>query len=138
MDSRSLMGWSMTETSLNIGAIVLELGLPAGLLVLMILRPAARPRALVILGALFPALCLYGAIAASFLVSREKSDAFAFYAMWVMTFAPYVALALGGVALSFLRWPRNYWARFGLGVLSTPVAYFAFTLIAELIPRWEV
>ena len=127
----------MTETSLNIGAIAIELGLPVGLLVLMVLRPAVRPRAVVILGALFPVLCMYGAIAASFLVSQGKSGVFAFYAMWVMTFAPYVAVALGGLALSFLRWPRNYWARFGLGVLSTPVAYFAFTLIAALIPLWE-
>lgn len=127
----------MTETSMNIGAIALELGLPVGLLVLVALRPEARPKAAVILGALLPALCLYCAMAASFLISRGKSDIFAFYAMWVMTFAPYVALALGGFALSFLRRPRSIWARFGLGVLTTPVAYFAFVVVAALLPRWE-
>jgi hypothetical protein len=127
----------MTETSINVGAIALELGLPVGLLVLLVLRPAVRPRVAVILGAVFPALFLYGAIAVSYLISRGKSDIFAFYAMWVMTFAPYVAIALGGFALSFLRSPRNNWARFGLGVLSAPAAYFAFVVIAALLPRWE-
>ena len=127
----------MTETAMNIGVIALEIGLPVGLLVLVALRPAVRPRVAVILGALFPALCLYAAIAASFLISRGKSDIFAFYAMWVMTFAPYVAIALGGFALSFLRWPRSIWARFGLGVLTTPAAYFAFVVLVALLPRWE-
>ncbi|WP_233840424.1 hypothetical protein [Dyella sp. 2HG41-7] len=124
----------MTETTLTIGAIALELGIPVGLLIFMALRPRVRPRAIVILGALFPALCLYGAIAVSYLISREKSDIFAFYAMWVMTFAPYLAVALGGLALSFLRSPTNYWARFGLGVLTTPAAYIAFVLVAKVIP----
>ena len=127
----------MTETSMNIGAIALELGLPVGLLVLAALKPAARPRVVVIVGALFPALCLYAAIAVSFLISRGKSDIFAFYAMWIMTFAPYVAVALGGIALSFLRWPGNFWARFGMGVLSTTAAYFAFTVTARLLPSWQ-
>jgi len=127
----------MTETSMTIAAIALEFGLPVGLFVLAALRPTVRPRVVVILGALFPALCLYGVIAASFLISRGKSDVFSFYAMWVMTFVPYVAIALGGFALSFLRWPRSVLARFGLGVLSTPAAYFAFVAVAALLPRWE-
>lgn len=126
----------MTDITLTIGALALELGIPVGLLIFMALRPRVRPRAIVILGALFPALCLYGAIAISYLISRGKSDMFAFYAMWVMTFAPYLAVALGGLALSFLRRPTNHWARFGLGVLTTPVAYMAFVLVAKVI-SWQ-
>jgi hypothetical protein len=124
----------MTETFLNIGAIFLELGLPIGLLILMALRPGVWPRAMVILGAIFPALCFYVSVAVSYLSSRGASDIFAFYAMWVMTFAPYVAVALGGLAVSFLQKPKNHWARFGLGVLSTPAAYLAFVFVAKLIP----
>jgi hypothetical protein len=124
----------MTETFMNIGAIALELGLPVGLLILMALRPGVRPRAEVILGAIFPALCFYASVAASYLSSRGVSDIFAFYAMWEMTFAPYVAMALGGLAVSFLQKPKNHWARFGLGMLSTSVAYFALVFVAMLIP----
>jgi hypothetical protein len=125
----------MTETFMNVGAIAVELGLPVGLLILMVLRPGVRPRAVVVLGAIFPALCLYALVAVSYLSSRGASDVFSFYAMWVMTFAPYVAVALGGVAVSFLRRPKNNWARFGLGLLSTPAAYFAFVFVAMVIPR---
>jgi hypothetical protein len=124
----------MTETTLTIGAIALELGIPVGLLVFIALNPRVRPTAIVILGALFPALCLYGAIAVSYLISRGKSDIFAYYAMWVMTFMPYLVVALGGLALSLLRMPLNYWARFGLGMLTTPVAYIVFVLVAKVVP----
>lgn len=55
----------------------------------------------------------------------------ALYTMWVMTFTPYLAVALGELALSFLRRSLNYWPRLGLGVLTTSVAYIAFVLVAK-------
>lgn len=124
----------MTETQMNVGAIVVELGLPLALIVLMTLNPKATPRAIVILGAVFPALCLYVAVTISYLVSGGQSDIFAFFAMWVMTFAVYVAAALGGLAMSFVRRPAGKLARFGLGLLSAPIAYFALVLLVPLIP----
>jgi hypothetical protein len=123
----------MTETLMNIGAVTVELGLPAGLLILMALKPGIRPRAVVMLGAIFPLLCLYAVVAASYLSSGGTADIFSFYAMWIMTFAVYVAVAVGGLAVSFFRRPKNHWARFGLGVLSTPVAYLLLEFTARII-----
>ena len=125
----------MTETQMNVGAMAIELGLPLGLIVLMTLKPKVRPRAIVILGAVFPALCLYVAVTISYLISRGKSDIFAFVAMWVMTFEVYVAAALGGFAFSFVRRPKGNLARFGMGILSAPLAYISFVLLVKLIPR---
>jgi len=124
----------MTETTMNLGAVALELGLPAGLLMLMMIKPKMLPRVIVIFGAVFPALCPYVATTASYLLSRGRSDGFAFHAMWVMTFAAYVAAALGGLATSFLRRPQNVWLRFCAGLLSAPSSYAALVLVAPLMP----
>lgn len=123
----------MTETQMTVGAIAVELGLPLVLIALMARRPSAVPRAIVVLGAVFPALCVYAVVTISHLFSRGRTDGFAFFAMWVMTFAAYMATALGGLAASFIRRPAGSMARFGLGFLSAPVAYFAFVSLLTLI-----
>lgn len=119
----------MTDIQMGIGAVVVELGLPLGLLILMAIKPSSRPRAIVVLGAVFPALCLYGVVTVGHLVSRGKSESFAFFAMWVMTFAAYMAVTLGGVAVSFFKKPSGSLARFGMGLLSAPFAYFCFAFL---------
>lgn len=125
----------MTDNQMNMGAIAVELGIPLGLIVLMALKPEATPRAIVILGAVSPALCLYGWVTISYLLSREKPGEFAFFAMWIMTFGAYVAVAFGGLVPSFIGKPRGNLARFGMGLLSAPVAYFSFVLLAASIFR---
>lgn len=125
----------MTETQMNMGAIAVELGLPLALIVLMAFKPKTVSRAIVVLGAVFPALCLYGAVTISYVFSRGKSDIFSFFAMWLMTFAPYVAVAFGGLAVSFIGKPTGKLARFGMGLLSAPIAYFSFVLLVALILR---
>jgi hypothetical protein len=121
----------MTETSMSLTAIAVELGLPMALLAIMVVRPATLPKAIVILGAVFPLLCFYAAATISHLLGWETSS-FAFYAMWAMTLFWYVVLAFVGLALSFLGWPSVSWARFGIGILSTPLTYIGVMLLTAV------
>lgn len=124
------------EVAMSIGAIVIELGLPVALLALAMFSLRLRPKAVVMLGALSPMLCVYGAIGFGYLFSWKNADIFALYAMWVMTFAVYIGIALGGLAASFLTRPRGSFARFSLGVLTVPISYFAFVPLVAVIFRY--
>jgi len=124
------------EVVMGMGAIIVELGLPVALLALAMFNLKLRPKAIVMLGALSPMLCVYGAIGFSYLFSWKNADMFALYAMWVMTFAVYVGIALGGLAASFLRRPKGSFARFSMGVLTVPISYFAFVHLVTAIFRY--
>jgi hypothetical protein len=120
----------ISENVLTAGAVVVELGLPIVLLGLTKRSHQAKAKAVVILGALTPVLIVYGVISVGYLIfPRDKSDIFAFYAIWVVSFAFYVASALVGVAISFFKRPAGMCARFALGLVSTPVTYGAIVLL---------
>jgi hypothetical protein len=120
----------ISENVLTAGAVVVELGLPIVLLGLNKRSHQAKAKAVVILGALAPLLVVYAVISVAHLISpRGKSDVFASFAIWVVSFPFYVASASIGVAVSFLKWPAGMRARFALGLASTPVAYGAILLL---------
>lgn len=112
----------MDERLLTAGAILIEFGLPLWLCLLMRRRPAVRPKAVVVLGALFPLLAIYAWLVAAYCFTPDDPGArFAIFAAWVMTFIAYVGAALVGFALSFLRKPGKLWARFAMGLASVLV-----------------
>lgn len=114
----------MSDTCLSLAAAAVELGYPLLLLILMKLLPRFRAKLIVALGAVFPMAVLYIASAVSYLITpRTPSSMFAFFAMWVMTFGPYIAIAVGGILLALMQRPRNMVGRFFLGVLSAPCSF---------------
>jgi hypothetical protein len=128
-----LVGMNISENVLTAGAVFVELGLPIVLFGLNKISHQAKTKAVVILGALTPLLVVYAVISVAYLIfPRDKGDLFAFFAIWVVSFAFYAASALIGVAVSFLKWPAGMCARFALGLASTPVAYGAIFLLSML------
>ena len=110
----------MTEQQLNIGAILLEFGSPAAILAVWLHSLQLRSRLVVVLGAAAPLLCSYAYVVVRHaFVSRTDVD-WGFYAMWLMTFWPYLACLVLGMGLSLLRQPVHLAMRFVVG-LAAPV-----------------
>ena len=108
----------MSDEVLTIGAFTIELGVPlvAGLLFWRF--PRLRPKLIVALGALTPALLFYASISIAYFTNAEDtSNRFAFFAGWSMTFIAYLAILAAGIALSFVPWPRHLFGRFAIGLL---------------------
>jgi len=110
----------MTEQQLHIGSVLFELGLPAGLLIAWVRVPNARKRVAVVLGAITPLLATYLYITAAHSFVAAYKDTWAFNAMWLMSFFPFLACAIVGGALSLVPRPTNLAARYFVG-LSVPL-----------------
>lgn len=96
--------------------MLFELGVPALLVTLCWVTPRCKRKGVVVLGALTPLLLAYAATACQYLASdRLPGLAFGFWAMWLMTFAPFVGCALLGIGLSFIPKPDSTVARYALG-----------------------
>jgi hypothetical protein len=109
----------MNDEALTLASAFVELGLPLGLLIAMIARPDYRSKLIVILGSITPAIAMYLWIAFEYLVLDRVDDAgWAFYAMWAMSFFPYLGCALLGLCLCFVPVPKHLVLRFGLGLLA--------------------
>ncbi|WP_445145029.1 hypothetical protein [Dyella sp. Tek66A03] len=120
----------MDDMTLSIAAASFELGVPAGALALYLYRPKHRRAVIVVLGATCLPLALYLLIVAGhFLSSAGKSQDFAFYAMWVMTFWAYLAVLVGAIAVAFVSRPTNLVARFFVGLASAPASYLLFNAL---------
>ncbi len=121
------------ENVLTIAAAAAELGLPVVLLLLIRFSRAAKPKAVVMLGAVCPLLCFYVFATIEYLISPKDPGAiFAFFAMWVMSFAVYAAAALLGLMIAFFRTPTKTYARFIVGLASLPLSLGLLELAARL------
>ena len=92
----------MKEDTLNLAAIAIELGTPVLLFIGCWLFPKSRTVCVTTLIALLPALLLYLIIAINHLTTTEPWD-FAFEAMWLMTFLPYMVLLTLGLVIGIAR-----------------------------------
>ena len=114
----------MDESALTIGAAIFELALPVVVGAIFWRRPTSRSRLAVVLGALTVPTVWYVAVTVAYAIyPNDRDTQFAFHAGWLMTLMAYVAAMITGLALSFLRHPVNYWARFALGLLSVPLGF---------------
>jgi hypothetical protein len=98
-----------------------ELGTPAVLAFIFWLRPNARPRLAVILGALTPPTIWYvlGILA---YISDPKDPGLQFVRTtgWLHTFPEYLISLLVGGALSRLQRPQSIRWRYAIGLVSAP------------------
>ena len=111
----------MTDVSLTIAAMLVELGLPGALLWAYVRLPRFRKRAVVVLGALVPFLAGYLYLALSQLFSSAQDSGWAFGAVWIMTFAMYMAALLLGTAMSLIPSPEHLFGRFMIGLATLPI-----------------
>lgn len=109
----------MSDETLTFGLLGLELGIPPALIVVHLRVPRFRWATAVLLGALSLALLLYARIVLGYLLHPTDLGArWAIGATWVMTFLPYAACLLLGLA--WLRRPRHLALRYLLGFASPP------------------
>jgi uncharacterized membrane protein len=121
----------MDDKQLSIAAALFELGTAVCALAFSLYAPKFRKTAIVVVGALSFPVVLYLFVATSYLLNpADKGNAFAFYAMWAMTFEAYLAVFAGAVILSLVPRPSNLFVRFALGVASVPVSYLLFSSFA--------
>jgi len=121
----------MSEGFLTVAAMAFELGIPLTAVFVMFREPRLRKVASVILGSVMPLILFFAFVSISYAVNpSDKSNTFAFHAMWVMAFAGYAALLLFGLVLSFIPKPTNSWARFFIGCASAPVAYVLLRIVS--------
>jgi hypothetical protein len=92
----------MTEVTLNLLAIGIELGVPVLLLLGCMLAPDKRLIFSTALVATSPILLLYIFIAISHGISPAQTN-FAFDAMWLMSFAPYMFFLTLGLLAGLIR-----------------------------------
>jgi hypothetical protein len=118
----------LTENELTAAAMLFELGIPLLCAWAIWRTPRVRKKAVVILGAVTPALIVYAWIVVAYLCS-VKDSLFGILAVWVMTFFAYVALVIAGVLASFLSKPDHLYARFAMGLATLPVAYLLFKYV---------
>jgi len=102
---------------LTIGAMALELGVPAACIALFRSRPATRPRVVVVLGAAAPWLLFYGSVLVGLALGPASGARWAAAAMWAMSFIPYAVWVGAGIAASFAPRPRHLALRFLAGVV---------------------
>ena len=108
----------MTEQQLNAGAILIELGALVAILAVWVRSPESRPRLSVLLGALAPLLFAYGYVAVRYVALAGTDYDWAFHAMWLMSFWPYIGCVIIGIAVSLVKKPINLAARFLMGLAA--------------------
>ena len=108
----------MNDQTRSILAAFLELALPVALVISCVLWPTSTRRSVVVLGAITPLLIGCAATAVRYLLQGQQDAQWAFFAMWTMSFIPYVACAAVGTALGLLSVPKGTFARYILGFAS--------------------
>jgi len=122
---------SVSETEMLWGALLFELGVPIAGIMVTLRAPRLRKFVILVLGAVTPVLLLYGAVTVAFLLNpADKGNIFSFYAMWVMSFFPYAAILVDGIALAFVPRPSNLYARFLIGFASAPLSYALLNIVS--------
>jgi hypothetical protein len=128
----SLGATQLNDRIISLGAASLELGLPLTIALLSWRIPKLRSRLVVLLGTLTPALLFYTCVFVARLADLDNLDGrWALYAVWVMSFLPYMSALIIGLAVSFSGRPRRYVARYALGLLCAPIAYVVLMVVAN-------
>jgi len=111
--------------SVDLGALLL-------LAILFFRLPRLRKKVVVVLGALTPILAFYAEIIVAFMLDpNDRSNAFSFYAGWVMTFGAFVASFIVGALLTFVPRPTSLFGRYLVGCAVQGLA-------SVLIYAWPV
>jgi len=126
----------LSEKTLSLGAGSLELGLPLVIAFMFWRIPQWRTKLIVMLGALTPAILIYASLlAAHFSETDNLGGRWAFYAVWEMSFVPYLAALSAGLAISFSSQPRSSVARYAIGILSAPLAVIVLMILVNVTSR---
>jgi hypothetical protein len=96
----------MSESALNAGAIAIELGIPVLLVIGYWLKPLWRTLFRAGLISISPFLLLFLLVTLSHLPKIGEYD-FAFGAMWIMCFIPYMVFLIVGLAIGLARAQSN-------------------------------
>jgi uncharacterized membrane protein YhdT len=110
------------EMELTAAAMLIELGIPLLCIVAIRRMPRFRKKAIVLLGAVTPALIVYAWIVIGYLCGA-KDGLFGILAIWIMSCFAYAVLVIVGVAASFLPKPENLYARFAMGFATLSVSF---------------
>lgn len=103
----------MSDLQLTIAAASFELGIAAIVFLGAFVGPI-RNKAVVAFGAITPAILFMAGIAYEQMTQPALGNMAS--AGWVTGFAAYTVLLLGGVAISFVPTPVNFFARYLLGL----------------------
>lgn len=117
----------MTDSQLTIAAAAFEIGIPVAIALLAWRVAKFRRFAVVIMGALTPAIVAMVWLSYEQFAARPPGNMAG--AGWVMGFVAYVALLIGGSLLSFLPRPSNFVARYAVGLAMAPVSFGALLLV---------
>ena len=111
--------------------MLVELGVPVALAATAYYRPQLRRRLAPIGGSVLPFLVAYLATWVGWLSGdRSPESSFGVYAMWLMSFIPYLIALTIGAALGFARRPESLVWRFGAGAFLAP-AVIGMLLLME-------
>ena len=117
----------MTDLQLTIIAATVEVGLAVLVVLTVIFAKSMRSRAVVVLGAITPAIATMGVLVYwQFIDPTPGSMA---GAGWIMGFAAYALLLLGGLAVSLIPRPVNLYGRYALGLATAPVSFTLLRLL---------
>ena len=111
----------MPDLQLTFLAATAEVGLAALVVLAVVFGKSVRNRAVVILGAITPAIIAMGAVVYWQFINPTPGSMAG--AEWIMGFAAYAFLWLGGLAVSFVPRPSNLYGRYALGLATAPVSF---------------
>lgn len=118
------------ESLLNLGSILVELGLPILLVYLYKFYPNRRPALVTTLFSIVPFLCFYLYCIAATIFDSTISNQWSLGAMWVMSFFLYAATAIVGFLFGCLV-PKNtrFWKLALLGLFCGPLVLFILNFL---------
>ncbi len=112
----------MSDGTINIIAIVLELGFPLVLIAVCYFKAGVRNRLAPLLGILTPVLMAYLYQIVGYHFINAEAFSFGYYAVWVLTFPLYCVFVVVGFLLSITLRSKfkslsKYWLSVVVGVL---------------------
>ena len=115
---------------LTVAAASIEFGVPACLAVSCVRQPQFRQRTIVVLGATTPLLLAYIYITVSYLFAAKpgQDDLFAVHAVWIMSFAAFLASVALGAVVALSPRPTFLVSRFLVG-LASPFLLVSLTVL---------
>ena len=120
------------DTFLTAVALMVEIGVSCALVYAYIRMPERRMRLVVMLGTLTPCILCYFVIAANYAQNpKDAENRFAFFAMPVMAFLPYLALLGLGLCLSQLPRPIHHGARYGVGFAAASASTILLLILGR-------
>ncbi|MEN7343551.1 MAG: hypothetical protein AAAFM81_11430 [Pseudomonadota bacterium] len=125
----------MNDTTATFIAACIELGIPLVAVVCLFRSKSAARIALSVLGGVTPFLCFYLACAIEFWINDGDDGSFTFYAMWQMSFVPYMIVVGLSLLISRWSWPTSAVARFTISLIG-PIIGLALLLGLESGWNW--